>query len=56
MPQAAIATADDRDAALAQLRRMLRAGDVVLLKASRGAAFDLLVDELRQLAGAGAVA
>ncbi len=56
MPQAAIATADDRDAALEQLRRILRAGDVVLLKASRGAAFDLLVDELRQLARVGAVA
>jgi UDP-N-acetylmuramoyl-tripeptide--D-alanyl-D-alanine ligase len=39
----------DRAAAISALERNLRPGDVVLVKASRGAELDLLVDELRQL-------
>jgi UDP-N-acetylmuramoyl-tripeptide--D-alanyl-D-alanine ligase len=43
----------DRDAALDVLRPRLRDGDVVLVKASRGVALDLLVDALRaELGGA----
>ena len=37
----------DRDAAIDALRPRLREGDVVLVKASRGIALDLLVDALR---------
>jgi UDP-N-acetylmuramoyl-tripeptide--D-alanyl-D-alanine ligase len=37
----------DREAALTRLLAELRPGDVVLVKASRGIALDLLVDELR---------
>jgi UDP-N-acetylmuramoyl-tripeptide--D-alanyl-D-alanine ligase len=37
----------DRDAALATLAQQLRAGDVVLVKASRGIELDLLVADLR---------
>jgi UDP-N-acetylmuramoyl-tripeptide--D-alanyl-D-alanine ligase len=37
----------DRDAAFEALRPRLRDGDVVLVKASRGVALDLLVDRLR---------
>ena len=45
----------DRDAALDTLRPRLREGDVVLVKASRGIALDLLVDALRaELGGAAA--
>jgi UDP-N-acetylmuramoyl-tripeptide--D-alanyl-D-alanine ligase len=45
----------DRDAALDALRPRLREGDVVLVKASRGIALDLLVDALRaELGGAAA--
>jgi UDP-N-acetylmuramoyl-tripeptide--D-alanyl-D-alanine ligase len=36
----------DRDEALTLLSRMLRPGDAVLVKASRGVALDLLVDGL----------
>jgi UDP-N-acetylmuramoyl-tripeptide--D-alanyl-D-alanine ligase len=46
----AIIEAPDRAAAVAALERNLRPGDVVLLKASRGAELDLLVDELVHLA------
>ena len=42
----------DRAAALAALERLLRPGDVILVKASRGAALDLLVDDLLRLAAA----
>jgi UDP-N-acetylmuramoyl-tripeptide--D-alanyl-D-alanine ligase len=43
----------NRDAALDALRPRLRDGDVVLVKASRGVALDLLVDALRgELSGA----
>jgi UDP-N-acetylmuramoyl-tripeptide--D-alanyl-D-alanine ligase len=42
-------TATDRDVALRGLRHILRPGDTVLLKASRGEAFDLLVDELKNI-------
>jgi UDP-N-acetylmuramoyl-tripeptide--D-alanyl-D-alanine ligase len=51
MDAAAIVETPDREAALAQLERRLRPGDVVLVKASRGAELDLLVDDLRRLAG-----
>ena len=37
----------DREAALATLRRIVRDGDIVLVKASRGAALDLPATELR---------
>ena len=37
----------DREAALAALRSLIRPGDVVLVKASRGAELDLLVESLR---------
>jgi UDP-N-acetylmuramyl pentapeptide synthase len=49
-------TATDRAVALRGLRHILRPGDVVLFKASRGEAFDLLVDELRTIATAEPVA
>ena len=39
-------TVADRAAALASLRERPRAGDVVLVKASRGVDLDLLVDDL----------
>ncbi len=42
-----ILRADDRAAALDLLRPRLAAGDVVLVKASRGIALDLLVDDLK---------
>jgi UDP-N-acetylmuramoyl-tripeptide--D-alanyl-D-alanine ligase len=45
-PEAIIAVAD-REAALTRLLAELHPGDVVLVKASRGIALDLLVDELR---------
>jgi UDP-N-acetylmuramoyl-tripeptide--D-alanyl-D-alanine ligase len=50
MPAAAILELPDRAAALTQLERRLRPGDIVLVKASRGAELDLLVEELRRLA------
>jgi UDP-N-acetylmuramoyl-tripeptide--D-alanyl-D-alanine ligase len=43
--------AADQDAALEILRPRLRAGDVVLVKASRGIALDRLVDRLREELG-----
>jgi UDP-N-acetylmuramoyl-tripeptide--D-alanyl-D-alanine ligase len=46
MPAEAIASVPDRAAALELLLDDLRPGDVVLVKASRGIALDLLVDEL----------
>jgi UDP-N-acetylmuramoyl-tripeptide--D-alanyl-D-alanine ligase len=42
----AILEVADRDAALAELERLLTRDDVVLVKASRGVALDLLVDDL----------
>jgi UDP-N-acetylmuramoyl-tripeptide--D-alanyl-D-alanine ligase len=44
----------DRDEALGRLVSELRAGDTVLVKASRGAALDLLVDQLLRAAAPGA--
>lgn len=49
-----IAEVGDREAAQAALRTLLRPGDVVLVKASRGAELDRLVDALRdEWAGSG---
>ncbi len=42
----AVVAVPDRDAALAVLRETLRPGDAVLVKASRGAELDLIVDSL----------
>lgn len=50
MDAAAILETSNRVAALALLERRLRPGDIVLVKASRGAELDLLVDDLRRLA------
>ncbi|HEY8134691.1 MAG TPA: UDP-N-acetylmuramoyl-tripeptide--D-alanyl-D-alanine ligase [Candidatus Limnocylindrales bacterium] len=50
MDAAAIVETPDRAATVAHLERRLRPGDIVLVKASRGAELDLLVDELRRLA------
>jgi UDP-N-acetylmuramoyl-tripeptide--D-alanyl-D-alanine ligase len=47
MPADAVATVADREAARDHLLAALRPGDVVLVKASRGIALDLLVDDLR---------
>ena len=52
-PRPASTWSADRDAALAWLLAELRAGDTVLVKASRGAALDLLVDQLVLAAGTG---
>jgi UDP-N-acetylmuramoyl-tripeptide--D-alanyl-D-alanine ligase len=46
LPADRILQVADRESALEALRPRLRAGDVVLVKASRGAALDLLVDAL----------
>jgi UDP-N-acetylmuramoyl-tripeptide--D-alanyl-D-alanine ligase len=43
----------DRDEAIAVLRGLLRPGDAVLVKASRGAALEAVVDALRPGVGAG---
>jgi UDP-N-acetylmuramoyl-tripeptide--D-alanyl-D-alanine ligase len=48
----AIGRASDRHEALRLLLAELRAGDTVLVKASRGAALDLLVDDLVRMADA----
>jgi UDP-N-acetylmuramoyl-tripeptide--D-alanyl-D-alanine ligase len=54
MPPGAIALVADRSAAREHLLAELRPGDVLLVKASRGIALDVLVDELRTtLAAAG---
>ncbi len=47
MPADRLVVVADRDAAVEALRDRLRPGDVVLLKASNGAAFDRLVEDLR---------
>jgi UDP-N-acetylmuramoyl-tripeptide--D-alanyl-D-alanine ligase len=46
MSPAAVVTVPDRDAARTALLATLEPGDVVLVKASRGIALDVLVDEL----------
>jgi UDP-N-acetylmuramoyl-tripeptide--D-alanyl-D-alanine ligase len=46
-------TAGDRDEAVAVLRTILRPGDAVLVKASRGAALETIVEALRAGVGAG---
>ncbi len=53
MPAARIHTVADRDEALAILLAELRDGDTILVKASRGAELDLLVDRLVLAAAAG---
>jgi UDP-N-acetylmuramoyl-tripeptide--D-alanyl-D-alanine ligase len=53
LPAERIHRAADREAALAILRSILRPGDAVLVKASRGAALESIVDALR--AGVGGV-
>ncbi|MDQ3937745.1 MAG: UDP-N-acetylmuramoyl-tripeptide--D-alanyl-D-alanine ligase, partial [Chloroflexota bacterium] len=54
LPASEIRCADDRDAALDVLLAELRPGDVVLVKGSRGAALDLLVEQLESVAERGA--
>jgi UDP-N-acetylmuramoyl-tripeptide--D-alanyl-D-alanine ligase len=46
MSRAGVTTVPDRDAARELLLRILEPGDVVLVKASRGVALDVLVEEL----------
>jgi UDP-N-acetylmuramoyl-tripeptide--D-alanyl-D-alanine ligase len=46
MPADAVDAVPDRDAASALLAQTLQPGDTILVKASRGPALDLLVDEL----------
>jgi UDP-N-acetylmuramoyl-tripeptide--D-alanyl-D-alanine ligase len=53
MDPSRVLTAPDRDRALDLLRPRLRDGDVVLVKASRGIALDLLIDALRDEFGGG---
>ena len=53
MDPSRVLSAPDRDRALDLLRPRLRDGDVVLVKASRGIALDLLVDALRDELGGG---
>ncbi|MEA2026688.1 MAG: UDP-N-acetylmuramoyl-tripeptide--D-alanyl-D-alanine ligase, partial [Chloroflexota bacterium] len=53
MDTPSVRLAADRDEALSLLLAVLRDGDTVLLKASRGAEFDLLVEKLVLAAGAG---
>jgi UDP-N-acetylmuramyl pentapeptide synthase len=48
-----VTVAPDQDAVLATLPPRLRAGDVVLVKASRGIGLDRLVDGLREELGKG---
>ena len=48
-----VVTVADRDAALIELRERLRAGDVVLVKASRGAELEKIVESLAMGSGAG---
>jgi UDP-N-acetylmuramoyl-tripeptide--D-alanyl-D-alanine ligase len=52
LPAARVHVVVDRDAALGVLMGELREGDTVLVKASRGAALDLLVERLVLAAGA----
>jgi UDP-N-acetylmuramoyl-tripeptide--D-alanyl-D-alanine ligase len=53
MPGDAVVEVADRDSALVHLLSELRPGDSVLLKASRGVALDLLVEELLRAGGGG---
>jgi UDP-N-acetylmuramoyl-tripeptide--D-alanyl-D-alanine ligase len=53
MPKHAVHTVADRPAALALLLAELRPGDVVLLKGSRGAELDLLLEPLQAAAAGG---
>ncbi len=50
----AVVQVPDRESALAALRQRLRPGDTLLVKASRGAELDLIVDELTEAGGSGA--
>jgi UDP-N-acetylmuramoyl-tripeptide--D-alanyl-D-alanine ligase len=47
MPSDRVAVVEDRATAQSALRGLLRSGDVVLVKASRGAELDVLVETLR---------
>ena len=51
MPSDRIARVEDRAAASAWLAAVTRPGDAILVKASRGAALDLVVDDLVRLFG-----
>jgi UDP-N-acetylmuramoyl-tripeptide--D-alanyl-D-alanine ligase len=51
MDAASVARVDDRDEALRHLSALLRPGDAVLVKASRGVGLDVLVERLLALAG-----
>jgi UDP-N-acetylmuramoyl-tripeptide--D-alanyl-D-alanine ligase len=53
MPAADVNLVPDRDAAIALLAGLLRPGDAVLVKASRGAALETIVDALRARREAG---
>jgi UDP-N-acetylmuramoyl-tripeptide--D-alanyl-D-alanine ligase len=53
LPPARVTVVGGRDEALALLLAELRDGDTILVKASRGAALDLLVDRLVLAADAG---
>jgi UDP-N-acetylmuramoyl-tripeptide--D-alanyl-D-alanine ligase len=53
MPGGSVVEVADRDSALVHLLSELRPGDSVLLKASRGVALDLLVEELLRAGGGG---
>jgi UDP-N-acetylmuramoyl-tripeptide--D-alanyl-D-alanine ligase len=56
LAETSVSVVADRDDALATLVDELRDGDVVLVKASRGAALDLLVDGLVRSTSQGAIA
>jgi UDP-N-acetylmuramoyl-tripeptide--D-alanyl-D-alanine ligase len=49
MPHEAVHIARDRDAALSAIGRVIRVGDVILLKASNGQRFFDMVDALREM-------
>jgi UDP-N-acetylmuramoyl-tripeptide--D-alanyl-D-alanine ligase len=48
MPAASVIHVPDREAAVAETLRLVRPGDLVLVKGSRGIGLDLVVDRLKQ--------